>query len=89
MGNKVGVGEIFRFLKKVGENGKGDPWVKWRNLGIFKIWEGVSVPEPPLFHLLAGINQIGGSSLDRRIIAGPADHRWIGGKPSLDSESNS
>ena len=29
-----------------------DPWVKWRNLGIFKIWEGVSEPEPPLFHLL-------------------------------------
>ena len=25
VGNKVGVGEIFRFLKKVGENGKGGP----------------------------------------------------------------
>ena len=25
VGNKVGVGEIFRFLKKMGENGKGGP----------------------------------------------------------------
>eukprot|EP01052_Picozoa_sp_SAG31_P000910 SAG31_NODE_28_length_32713_cov_39.100509_20_plen_169_part_00 len=29
-----------------------DPWVKWRNLGIFKIWEGVSALEPPVFPLL-------------------------------------
>ena len=29
-----------------------DPWVKWRNLEIFKIWEGVSGAEPPLFPLL-------------------------------------
>ena len=29
-----------------------DPWVKWRNLEIFKIWEGVSALEPSLFPLL-------------------------------------
>ena len=29
-----------------------DPWVKCRNLEIFKIWEGVSGAEPPLFPLL-------------------------------------
>eukprot|EP01050_Picozoa_sp_SAG11_P036212 SAG11_NODE_13661_length_644_cov_2.842202_1_plen_71_part_01 len=35
-----------------------DPRAKWRILGIFKIWEGVSAPEPSLFHLLTIISNL-------------------------------
>ena len=35
MGNKVGVGEIFRFLRKVGENGKGGPLGEMEDIGDF------------------------------------------------------
>ena len=35
VGNKVGVGEIFRFLKKVGENGKGGPLGEMEEFGDF------------------------------------------------------
>ena len=35
VGNKVGVGEIFRFLKKMGENGKGGPLGEMEEFGDF------------------------------------------------------
>ena len=35
VGNKVGVDEIFRFLKKMGENGKGGPLGEMEEFGDF------------------------------------------------------
>ena len=36
MGNKVGVGEIFRLLKKMGENGKGGPLGEMEDIEDFE-----------------------------------------------------
>eukprot|EP01052_Picozoa_sp_SAG31_P002585 SAG31_NODE_92_length_26360_cov_29.601881_14_plen_75_part_00 len=52
MGNKVGVGEIFRFLEKMGENGKGGPLGHMEDIGDFEDLGRGEWRKTPRFHLL-------------------------------------